>query len=203
MSEQAIDWKTLVPEIVQMFVADEIDRYAIHVPWHDGDELAATNGHICIRGPWKDEYGPLPDHNEFTRPPYRKLRWRRSLYCDDPLPLVDFADLDVLRTSSCLKCAGGGLVTCEYEHEHDCPDCVGSGEVSNPLIVRWNGVVKINGHYVNRLQKEGARLFVHKIDSHIQPILAVWGEFQALLMPIQPEVEHDDDDILEVEPTDG
>jgi hypothetical protein len=204
MAEQTteIDWETLVPEIFQMFVADEIGQYAIHVPWHDEDEIAATDGRLCIRGPWRAEYEGLPDDEEFTRPPYRKLAWGRDLYSEQPLPLVDLDGLDLGREEICKKCAGGGLVTCNFDHEHECPDCEGSGDEEFPLVIHWKGVVAAQARFVERLQREGARLYAQKVKSQTTAILALWGDFRALIMPIKLDQVKDGDnaDLLEVEP---
>lgn len=45
---------------------------------------------------------------------------------------VDVEELYSTRTVSdmCWKCGGDGYVTCEYGHEHVCPDCNGTGRMT-------------------------------------------------------------------------
>lgn len=49
----------------------------------------------------------------------------------------EWLDPSKMTMVTCSECEGTGVVTCEYNHDHECPDCEGSGKVAKLAIEDW------------------------------------------------------------------
>lgn len=181
-----IDWQDAVPSIFRIAVSKADSRYTLKAPWRDkqSDEIVATNGHICIRGPWQESYR-LPEPNGVI-PPYKELKWDRKLYAKDPLPAIELKELLLIE---CEECEGLGSRFCDLDHEHECKICDGTGERAEYIAVRYKSGLQINAKYVVPLLVAGGKMFQSNKEATKSQVLVEMDDFTALLAPLDPEAE--------------
>jgi len=79
-----------------------------------------TDGRVCVRTKAAGSEPPTPDRPLGPS----KLDWECGGNVPVEIPAVDAA---MYVAEECEECCGLGIVTCDYDHEHDCPVCDGAG----------------------------------------------------------------------------
>ena len=93
------------------FCSTDRFRPNLHNPFSLGSWTYATNGHVCVRVPRRDDVPEATD-----KPVAANTLFERRNFSDAILrPLGEF-DLPTLERWPCSRCEGRG-------HKHDCPDC--------------------------------------------------------------------------------
>lgn len=134
----AIDTETWRTRL-QVFCGGTGDPETLQVPFIRNGLLGATDGRICavvLCGvAFADDSPPTwGDGRLRHRPDLRAVVQPLMGQCFEWLPLPSLPpckrckETGVVPLTACDECSGLGTVTCEYDHEHDCPDCDGTGE---------------------------------------------------------------------------
>lgn len=114
---------------LQQFCAteDEDARTYLSKPWSMGEFTYATNGHILIRVPRREDVPENPDNPITADKVHRVARieptdvWRAPTIVGLP-PLVE---------TECDRCDGIGKACHCASCDCDCPECYGKGEISS------------------------------------------------------------------------
>lgn len=118
------------------------DSRILHEPFTVGEYTYATNRKIAIRVPH------FPSVNLATDPQPIEKQFAEGIPTD-PLTkwekLAPFEYRQVLE--DCDECLGTGLVTCDYDHDHECDECEGTGQVT-VLQKKAIGVRLFNKEYL-------------------------------------------------------
>lgn len=97
---------------LQQFCSTDESRYYLHKPFSRDAFSYATNGHVMVRVPRRDD---IPEVE--GAPAAEQIFPSNVSYGFSPVPAVDLpADTVVIEKEECEDCEGAG-------HEHDCPDC--------------------------------------------------------------------------------
>lgn len=118
---------------ITRFAARDTERTHLSQPWSVGEWSVATNGHILIRVPRRDD---IPENNK--APDLSKLLAQAAPQIDmAPIPDFPMPETKVCRQcrgnkmmTSCQECSGNGYKTCPTcDHTSDCDDCDGTGQI--------------------------------------------------------------------------
>lgn len=136
--------------------------FDLSVPFRYGDFLWATNREIIARIRLRLLASYAVDKLPAGNPWGRSLRHKASIQdiWDANLPAdVKFETLvlpmleEGQQLTECDDC-NKGKVFCQFGHEHECPDCKGSGKVPNFSGVKL-GPLSLAEHYIHLLRSEG------------------------------------------------
>ena len=189
----------------------------IDKPFPRDGYVYATNGHICVR-----QRGAKCDPPDGETPPVEGLDWTREHYAEAPLvidpallpePPPDVACRQCSGTGKqvrCKECDGSGIVICDYDYDHDCPECKGKGvfaaKADDPKAEScnscygtvkadpdyrpclWPGVAAVSKRYVRLLIRHGGKLYP-RVDGRLtHPLyLTVGDDVDGLVMPLKPQ----------------
>lgn len=119
---------------LDQFCSRDDNRAFIGTPWSRGEYTFASNGHIGVRVPRRD------DVTRDDGPNIEKI-FADAAAPQDMRPVPTF-DVPEQNTERCAICMGRGFTTdctddrceegtviCDYDHEHDCEECKGKGEI--------------------------------------------------------------------------
>jgi len=108
---------------------------------------------------------------------------------------------------NCSECNGDGTVTCDYDHEHECPECGGSGEWENKyapkVFPKQDDYIQIidsyiKPYYVDKLVVVADYLGIDTISlvsyGRLKAHIFKVGDVEIILMPITPENTEDWDE---------
>ena len=175
-------------DFVASFCHEQVARFAINRPWRHGQYVCATDGRVVIRwrsGHWDDSIltSPLELGDKF--PPIDDLPWARSQYgtvCV-AVPVMPEPTL-----KDCEECEGMRFVTCDYGHEHKCPECDGDGEVLANPYWKTGGLPRLGVVYAHKILAAGGKLFGRIDADPKKPIRFEIGDaIDGLLMPCREE----------------
>lgn len=122
------------------YCGTDIFREYLHEPFNFGQYTYATNGHILVRVPQRDGFGPLKKEFDIERPLKGVDTTSMSALSHLPLPPIPAS-----RNEECEDCEGSG-------HEHECPDCTcecSSCDGTGTVTVESNISTTIRGLFYN------------------------------------------------------
>jgi hypothetical protein len=160
---------TVFPPIMYAFVHHESCRYKIDRPWVKDGKAYATDGRrlICVEMPGEPDSAARD--GEFPYPP-----------CHDIIALLQ-RDIDAGQyrpvphplyvppgTKPCDECRATGKIgcncpTCDWDNQHDCKACEGSGKKNVPGHVQL-GAAWFNIELLHAVLMDGADLHAHQTE---------------------------------------
>lgn len=175
--------ETRLPLIFYHFVGNKDSRYQLSEPFESNGYCYATNGRACVRMPAVGFSIPRPAYPGLI-PNCEDLEWDPKLYLPEPFSF----DVPEQQFDICGKCAGGGQVMCEYEHEHDCPRCGGSGQIPEHKYVLLCDGIKLRFEDAAALRKFRCQVYLRSDRQDKRP-LRFWDNLmiEGLIMPAPDE----------------
>lgn len=173
-----------------------------------GDYVFGTDAHCLIKAPkdmFEKEYVPHGKTANFDNL-YSNYKYNEKeiILSSNEIKQILSKIEKVVDSIECSECSGDGTVTCEYDHEHDCPDCDGTGIIANDrlpkIFPKEDNYIQIidsylSPYYVNKivqvcdyLETDTIRLASYgKLKVHIFRVDIV----EIVLMPIYTENQPD------------
>ena len=162
---------------LQQFCADGTSRYNFHRPFVKGGFLWATDARILVRV-HSDEPDTVPEHGKF---PNVMAVWEPGFDSAG-----EFVPLPNLRYElvACEECGGCGRYICPTcEHEDDCSECDGSGEVFSPCWLKI-GANSFAAELIDKLKRlPGISVVIQGADGFKKPMSFRFDGAEGLISP--------------------
>lgn len=116
------------------FLGEKTTRRDMSLPRIQRGLLVACDGRLAIALQEFDYSGPFPEDMDkpdvigVLSPCETLAEWRDMPHVDQCDKCGNTGYLPLTKVC-CGECRGEGEVTCNYDHDHECPDCEGSGKV--------------------------------------------------------------------------
>lgn len=172
--------RNIMPAAILEACAKEESHYSITTPFWWKDWICATDGVVCLRLPRSSVTGEYTTPPENKYPPLDMLAWDDA-YEAEPLPLPQDSVLENT-TTECDHCFNG-FRECDMGHEHECPECDGTGDVVHMHCAVWDRLCLAMPR-VMRWKRYGAAFYRPVSKSPKAPCRLVFpGGGEGLLMP--------------------
>lgn len=165
-------------ELLRACCAKEASRYSVTEPWVAGGFRIASDGRVLVRLPTTAADSKPPKGVMY--PPTDDVL--KGVFVDDG---VACPDPGPERVAECERCRGLGIARCDLDHEHDCPDCGGRGQLVEgfPIEIGHTGVF-IKDEHARLLCRFRAVMFVARHqDPKTRVIKWTVGEAEGRVMP--------------------
>lgn len=118
--------------LLRSFCATHDVRFYLQEPLSIGEWIYATDGYVLVRVPndGRPQSTEHPAHIDFSKPLLTPCEHYAPLVLPPApeLPPCEACD-GTGEVGTCVECDGDGYRECDMGHEHDCPDCKGTGEI--------------------------------------------------------------------------
>jgi hypothetical protein len=163
--------------LLQVFCTDE---GKLASPWHCDGWVYATNGRVLVRvravGVWGNATG-VPSAAQLFDGSHG------TAGAEYDVPEVQ------AETACCKRCCGGGWVECNLGHDHECPDCDGSGEKGSwPLVMVGPRCFYGRNLWLIR-HLPGVKLWIDPELSSSIACYVAWDGGEGLISSTEPEEE--------------
>lgn len=112
--------------LILPFASTDKTRYILTLPRIVGDKLVATDGRVLVEVPVSEMEPFEVEVLEGFYPNYLAVMTPFDSPLGDPIVMPEMPEKPTEKTV-CDECYGTGIVTCKYDHDHECPECDGEG----------------------------------------------------------------------------